>query len=86
MYGFCDFNANAAHREYSRRFPNRRLPNKSIFSSTFQRLAVIPHADGTFAPLRNEERSSTILQYFDDSPSASVQRAEAELNVMPITV
>ena len=48
--------------------------------------AVIPCADGIFAPLRNEERSATILQYFDDGLSASVRRAGAELNVTPTTV
>lgn len=31
-------NANTARREYTARFPNRRLPNKKIFTSTFQKL------------------------------------------------
>ncbi|KMQ82211.1 hypothetical protein RF55_23784 [Lasius niger] len=74
VYGFCNGNANAARREYSMRFPNRRLPHKTIFRSTFQRLretgsfALVPHTDGALASLRNEERSAAILQYFDDVP------------------
>ncbi|CAH1396148.1 unnamed protein product [Nezara viridula] len=42
-------------------------------------------ADGIFTPLRNEERSATILQYFDDNPSGSVRRAGAGLNITPNT-
>ena len=37
LYGFCDGNVNAARREYSARFPNRRLPNKFVFSSTIEK-------------------------------------------------
>ncbi|EZA50773.1 hypothetical protein X777_10823 [Ooceraea biroi] len=28
VYGFCDGNARAAVREYQRRFPNRRVPDR----------------------------------------------------------
>ncbi|EZA55032.1 hypothetical protein X777_04496 [Ooceraea biroi] len=28
VYGFCDGNARAAVREYQRRFPNRRAPDR----------------------------------------------------------
>ncbi|EZA49918.1 hypothetical protein X777_11406 [Ooceraea biroi] len=34
VYGFCDGNARAAVREYQRRFPNRRVPDSSVFSNT----------------------------------------------------
>ncbi|KYQ59428.1 hypothetical protein ALC60_01601, partial [Trachymyrmex zeteki] len=56
LYGFCDGNANAARREYTAQFPNRKLTDKS-FSLIFQRLKetgsfnMIPWADGVFAPL-----------------------------------
>ena len=45
LYGFCDGNVNAARREYSARFPNRKLPNKFVFSSTFQRLKETVNAN-----------------------------------------
>ncbi|EZA49513.1 hypothetical protein X777_12251 [Ooceraea biroi] len=38
VYGFCDGNARAAVREYQRRFPNRRVPDSSVFSNTHLQL------------------------------------------------
>jgi hypothetical protein len=32
VYGFCDGNARAAAEEYQRRFPDRRIPSKGVFS------------------------------------------------------
>ncbi|EZA62313.1 hypothetical protein X777_04052, partial [Ooceraea biroi] len=74
------------------RFPNRRLPHKTIFRSTFQRLretgsfALIPRTDGALASLQNEERSAAILQQFDNDPSSSVRRSAAELNTSSTTI
>lgn len=71
IYGFYKENANAARREYASQFPNRRLSNKFVFSSTFQRLKktalfnIMPRADGVFALLQNERRTVVILQHFD---------------------
>jgi len=31
VYGFCDGNARAAVEEYQRRFPDRRIPSRSVF-------------------------------------------------------
>lgn len=39
IYGFCDGNANAARREYERRFPNRQVPNVRTFIRSHQRLS-----------------------------------------------
>jgi hypothetical protein len=36
VYGFCDGNARAALEEYRRRFPNRRIPSKDVFSRVRQ--------------------------------------------------
>jgi len=30
--GFCDGNARAAVQEYQRRFPDRRIPSRSVFT------------------------------------------------------
>lgn len=93
VYGFCNGNANAARCEYSMRFPNRRLPHKTIF--TFQRLretgsfALVPHTDRVLAPLRNEERSAAILLYnilMVIRPAVYEERAAAELNITSTTV
>ena len=36
VYGFCDCNARAAVDEYQRRFPDRRIPSRSVFSRIHQ--------------------------------------------------
>jgi len=38
VYGFCDGNARAAVEEYHRRFPNRRIPSRSVFTRIHQTL------------------------------------------------
>ena len=40
VYGFCDGNARSAVEEYQRRFPDRRIPSRSVFSE-FTRHCVI---------------------------------------------
>jgi hypothetical protein len=32
VYGFCNGNARAAVEEYQRRFPDRRIPSRSVFA------------------------------------------------------
>ena len=34
VYGFCDGNARAAVEEYQRRFPDRRIPSRSIYANS----------------------------------------------------
>jgi len=36
VYGFCDGNARAAVDEYRRRFPDRRIPFRGVFSPIHQ--------------------------------------------------
>ena len=38
VYGFCDGNACAAGQEYQRRFPDRRIPFRSVFTRIHQTL------------------------------------------------
>ena len=38
VYGFCDGNARAAVQEYQRRFPDRRIPPRSVFKRIHQTL------------------------------------------------
>jgi len=38
VYGFCDRNARAAVEEYQRRFPDRRIPSRSVFTRIHQSL------------------------------------------------
>ena len=36
VYGFCDGNARAAVEEYQRRFPDRRIPYRGVFTCIHQ--------------------------------------------------
>ena len=38
VYGFCDGNARAAVEEHQRRFPERRIPSRSVFTRIHQTL------------------------------------------------
>jgi len=38
VYGFCDGNARAAVEEYHRRFPDRRIPSRNVFTRILQTL------------------------------------------------
>ena len=38
VYGYCDSNANAAVNEYRRRYPERRIPSKRVFTRVEQAL------------------------------------------------
>ncbi|KYQ58151.1 hypothetical protein ALC60_02883 [Trachymyrmex zeteki] len=93
VYGFCNGNALKAVREYARRFPNRRVPNRRVFMLTFNRL----RETGTFsirqennrfqAALRRDlQAGNRILQHFDNHPETSVRNASAVLGVSPQTI
>ena len=36
VYVFCDGNANAAVEEYRRRYPERRIPSRGVFTRVHQ--------------------------------------------------
>jgi len=38
VYGFCDGNSVLAVAEYQQRFPNRRIPNRRVFTGVYQAL------------------------------------------------
>ena len=38
VYGFCDGNSVLAIAEYQQRFPNRRIPNRRVFTGVYQAL------------------------------------------------
>jgi len=35
VYGYCDGNASAAVNEYRRRYPERRIPSKRVFTRVY---------------------------------------------------
>jgi hypothetical protein len=38
IHGFCDGSATTAVKEYRRRFPTRRIPDRRVFSKAFNTL------------------------------------------------
>jgi len=36
VYGFCDGNSVLAVAEYQQRFPNRRIPNRKVFTGVYK--------------------------------------------------
>lgn len=86
VYGFCDGNAVEAVREYARRFPNRRVPDRRVITMTFNRL----RETGSFSihqdPLRANLQENCILHHFDNNPETSVRRASAALQVPRQTI
>ncbi|KYQ56256.1 hypothetical protein ALC60_04870 [Trachymyrmex zeteki] len=58
VYGFCNGNALKAVREYARRFPNRRVPNRRVFMLTFNRL----RETGSFSIRQENNRFQAALR------------------------
>lgn len=85
IYGFCDGNAREAAREYARRFPNRRLPNPSVFTEAHMRLRQfgIRREQVRNANLQHE---NNILAIFDDNDRLSSRRAVLQLRNRNIVV
>lgn len=85
-YGLCSGNAAAARRTYVERFPNRRVPNVRVFSTTFRRIRESGRVDRRrgdsgrprlYAPEEEEE----ILTLFQNDPSISTRAAARRLGL-----
>lgn len=93
VYGFCDGNASKAKREYARRFPNRRMPDRRVFSLTFNRLRQTDsfslHQEGNRfqAALGADSRAGNRIQrHFNNNPETSIRRASATLGISRQTI
>lgn len=79
-------------REYQRRFPNRRAPDRSVFVRIFQQLCLT----GLFLPLREgyqhygtlnqRRRMQRILNHFNNTPEESVWQASYQLEISYSTI
>ncbi|CAG4958266.1 unnamed protein product [Colias eurytheme] len=83
-YGFCDGNAAEARREYQRRFPDRRIPYLTVFSSTYRRLSETGSVQGrkidTGRPRRyTANDQEEIIQRFINDPNTSTNIVAREL-------
>lgn len=87
VYGLVDGNDSEALREYQRRFPNRRVPDRRVFSRTFRRLketgsVTTPRAEarsGTSAD--SAETDQQILNIVRNSPEISIRQVARRLGL-----
>lgn len=81
VYGFCNGNSRAAVEEYRRRFPNRQIPNRQVFTDLHNRLretgsVVKVKPDGVMkTPVQVEE---AVIQSVLRSPGTSVRRVSRQ--------
>jgi len=86
VYGFCDGNARAAVDEYQRRFPDRRIPYRGVFSPIHQRMletgclpSVAVQSEMEVVPLINTREN--ILEMVQRSPRLSTRRIASRVGV-----
>lgn len=66
-YGFCNGDAAAARREYHQRFPNRRVPDVSVFGATYRRIrenGIRRQADAGRPRVHDPDEEEQILECF----------------------
>ena len=84
--GFCNGNALAACREYSLRFPNRRVPDSRVFASVYNKLREtsalpISHVSSECASEQNVDEVESIFQSVERSPITSTRRISTRIGV-----
>jgi len=86
VYGFCDGNARAAVQECQRRFPDRRILSRSVFTRIHQTLhdtgslpSVSLHSEREV--VRTINTRDNILQMFQRSPRLSTCRMALRIGV-----
>jgi len=91
VYGFCDGNANAAVEEYRRRYRERRIPSRGVFTRVQQTLrdygclpsvAVQSERDNV-RPINTREN---ILEMVLRSPLLSTRRVASRIGVSRMQV
>jgi hypothetical protein len=91
VYGFCDGNARAAVDEYRRRFPDRRILSRGVFSRIHQTMretgclpSVTVQSEREVVPLINTREN--ILEMAQSSPRLSTRRIASRIGVSRMEV
>ena len=91
VYGFCDGNASAAVDEYRRRYPERRIPSRGIFTRVQQTL----HDNGCLPSIAVQSERETvrmintrenILEMVQRSPRLCTRRMASGIGVSHMQV
>jgi len=91
VYEFCDGNARAAVQEYERRFPDRRIPSRSVFTRIHQTLrdaGSLPSVSlqSEREVVRTIKTRENILQMVQGSPRLSTRRMAPRIGVSRMQV
>jgi len=91
VYGFCDDNAPAAVDEYHKRFPERRIPSRGVFSRIHQTMretgclpSVAVQSEREMVPLISTREN--ILEILQRSPRLSARRIASRIDVSRMQV
>lgn len=69
VYGFCNGNATAAAREYSRRYPNRRVPDRRTISQVRRMIEHRIESRGRTANLDD----GAVMNIVENEPGISIR-------------
>ena len=91
VYGFCDGNARAAVEEYQRRFPDRRIQSRSVFTRIHQTLRDIGCLPSVSVRSEREvvetiNTRQNILEMVQRSPRLSTLRMASHIRVSRMQV
>jgi len=91
VYGFCDGNASAAVDEYRRRYPERRIPFRGVFTRVQQTLrdnGCLPSvaAQSEREMVRTIKTRENILEMVQRSPRLSTRKMASRIGVSRMQV
>ena len=86
MYGFCNGNARAAVEEHQKRFPDRRIPSRGVFTRINQALrdtACLPSVAvrSEREVVRTINTRENILEMVQRSPRLSTRRMASRIGI-----
>ena len=91
VYGFCDGNASAAVEEYRRRYPERRILSRGVFTRVQQTLRDNGCLPGVAVQseretVRTSNTRENILEMVQSSPRLSTHRMASRIGVSRMQV
>ena len=91
VHGYCDGNARAAVEEYQRRFPDLRIPSRSVFRRIHQSLRDTGSLPSVSVQSKREvirtiNTRENILQMVQTSPRLSTRRMACRIGVSRMQV
>jgi hypothetical protein len=82
VYGFCNGNALAAVEEYQRRFPDRRIPSRSVFTRIHQTL----RDTGSLRSVPVQSERKVVRTITETSKLLFIRAVNSELEVTAISM